>query len=672
MHVDISEYPKSLSWEMKAFSMPNIPRGDLGMVDVLKTILELVGKNASPSQPLTIKGSSSKIDLGTACIRLRPMHLVIKTQNGWTLSNESQKWLESGDNLYLAAFLCSRIKFVAEILYYLDSPKTAAQLQEIATNEYALSWKTKSDINSRLVWLRQLGLVEFQDFSLLYLITDLGKEFIKTVDVESPIKLDFSFDETSEDEALDISDWAIDKCNNSSTNRKPTIGYILGDVKQFQSTISEFIQLLDGGKTYEQILQYVTSTYDIAASSLRSFLTTLTGMNLVQRKTNIIYDITNDAKLLNEKGYTLDILCLIHQRFYFVFEILDVLKNTSMSYKELAATAKVSYGFERENVEEIRKRISMFKAAKLVKNSSIDKFTITNRAKKLLQIINVQSPIVTNTPTNEIIKETSITESTDAKFFTDLRLATKDSSNYDRLEQLVKIAFEKLGFEAQWLGGSGKTDVLIRAAGTASTSFSVTIDAKTTITGNVTDGLVDFDTLLEHKRKHNSDFSAIVGGTFQTERLISRAIEHGVVLIDVDTLERLIKMHTEVPIKVTSYKKVFETPGLADISCLDKEREEIRRYGNLIHAVMDCLINEQDDPVTQGILQDRDIYRSLRTNSNFSSIPSLDEISNMLQFLSSPLIGCVERSKDGFYAVGTLNDAAQKFEFFSKMCNTII
>ena len=83
--------------------------------------------------------------------------------------------------------------------------------------------------------------------------------------------------------------------------------------------------------------------------------------------------------------------------------------------------------------------------------------------------------------------------------------------------------------------------MLIHAAGTPQTAFSVTVDAKSKNTGNVTENLVDFDTILEHKKKHNADFAAIVGGSFQNERLIRRAKEHGVVLIDVETLETLIK-----------------------------------------------------------------------------------------------------------------------------------
>ena len=667
MRVDVAEYPKSLSWEMKSFSMPNIPRGTLGMKENLKNILEMVRNNVSPSQKLSIEGSESQIDLGTACVRLRPMKLLLKTQAGWILSDEAKKWLDTEDELYLAAFLCARIKFLAEILYYLDEPKTAAELQNIATNEYGLTWKTTSDINARLVWLRQLGLVEFQDFSLLYFLTDLGKEFIKTIEIVEPIKQDFSFDETLNEGEIEVSKWAIDLCSNLPSDRKSSIGYIVGDMKQFQKTIAEFIQLISGGKSSDQVKEYAEENYAIAPSSLRSFFSTLTNMGIVERKTSTIYDVTDTARLWSEKEQIIDLLCIMHRQFGFMFEMLGVLEEKSMSNKELAAIAKVSYGFERENLDEIRRRVAIFQVAKLIRNDSIDKYTITSRGRKLLALIHLEKPAFV-----EISEEHGDeSESTlDLQFFTELRLAAKDSSNFERLEKQVKVAFEKLGFEAQWLGGAGKTDVLVRAAGNSLTTYSVTVDAKSTMSGNVTDGLVDFDTLEEHRRKHKADFSAVVGGSFQNERLIKRAIEHNVVLIDIDTLETLIRNHLEVPIQVTSYKKLFETPGIANVTCLEEEREKITRYGNLLHAVMDCLVAEREDEVTGGILQERDIYRSLRMNESFSFAPNIDEISAMLQFLASPLIGCVEKSKEGYSAVGTLDDAAQKFDFYSRMCKS--
>ena len=40
----------------------------------------------------------------------------------------------------------------------------------------------------------------------------------------------------------------------------------------------------------------------------------------------------------------------------------------------------------------------------------------------------------------------------------------------------------------------------------------------------------------------------------------------------------------------------------------------------------------------------------------------------MLEFLSSPFVGCVEKVKDGYYSVEILKDAYQKFAYFASMC----
>lgn len=662
MSISIDKYPKMLEWENKVFSMPNIPRGEDGLLIVLHDILTLVQKHASPSQKLNVKGSTSKITLHEVCVRLRPMRLVVKTSTGWELSEEAKLWLESGDNTYLAAVFCANIRFLAEILFFLDTPKTANELQDIACREYALNWKTKSDINSRLVWLRQFGFVEFQEFSLLYFITDTGRDFLKTVEIAEPIVIDYDHDDTRNDE-VEISEWAFSLLN-ANLSRKASIGYIPGITTEFDRTILSFVQILENEAEYNSILTFAKNNYDIADSSVRSFMTTLANMELAERKTDVLYGATEIAQLWLQKADRLDLLCIIHSKFKFVFEMLSLLRRANMTYKELAATAKVSYGFDRESVDEIRKRIAFFKAAKLVRNASIDSYATTEKGNKLLDLL--QIPEATE---KEITIDTAqVPDNKNADFFTELRLAAKDSSNFERLEHAVQSAFERLGFHSQWLGGAGKTDVLIKANGAAGKSFSVTVDAKSTASGNVTDGLVDFDTILEHQKKHHSDFAAIVGGNFQNERLINRAKQHGVVLIDIDTLETLIKNHADVPIPAAAYRAVFEIPGIADISCVESEQNVLLRQGNLIFAVVECLAEESNNPDTQGLLYSRDIYFSLRKDARFDVAPTVEEITSILEFLASPLIGCVNKKKDAYYATGTLNDASQKFSFYAALC----
>ena len=663
--IDRVDYPKNLDWEDKVFSMPNIPRGDDGLIAVLRELLTQVANNTSPTNVIKFDGSDSNVSLGKLCVRLRPMKLVVKTETGWRLTEYAKKWLDSGDDRYLAAVLCANIKFLGEILYYLDTPKKSTELQKIANNQYGLSWKTLSDVNSRLLWLRAFGFVDFQEFSLLYSITDSGREFLTDIDVTKEFSTDFVDDETAGETELNVSGWAVEMCEkHPKDTKKPSIGYIPGNLIDFDITIRDYLEVVKGGAIYETILNYSDTNFGIAQSSLRSFLTTLSNIGMVERKTDRLYMSTELADMWLEKYEIIDLIFILQSKFEFIFELLNYIKDDGKTFKELSAIAKVTNAFEKENVDEIRKRITILKKAKLVRNQTADRYIATKRGLNLLKKAHIEETIIPEQNVSIVEKK----QDDVSEFLTELRLSAKDSSNFERLERNVANAFKLLGFSSKWIGGAGNTDVLIHATSAPKYSFTVAVDAKSTQTGNVTDGLVDFDTLIEHKKKHNANYSAIVGGAFQNERLRKRAVEHNVVLIDIDSLESMILKQVEVPLKVSAYKKIFEKPGLVDIDVLDEERNNIIRYGKLLHSVMDCLAEESEDPVTEGLLLDRDIYRSLRSNEEFAYPPTLEEISDMLSFLASPLVGCVDKSKDGYYAVGSVEDAAKKFEFYSKAC----
>ena len=668
MKIHPSEYPQNRLWDEKVFTMPNIPRGDEGLLFVLREILTKVRKNDNPHDLLVFRGSNSKITLDEACVRLRPMRFVSKTNSGWELTAESIKWLDSDDELYLAAILCANIRFAAELLYYLDTPRKSPELKEIAIREYGMGWKTLSDVNSRLVWFRQLGLVDYQEFSLLYSITEKGRAFLKHVQVVEPNQVVHQRDDTANEETLKLGKWVKEHCTidqKQLATRRQTIGYIPGLISDCANTIAEYLNLIHVGTTNEGIRNYASENHNVSASSTRSFMTTLTNLGFVKRKTDELYVITNAGENWLASSSNLELICCIHRNFLYVFEMLQELDGKVMDYKELHAVAKVSYGMDKANIEEIRRRISLFKNAQLIRNVAIDKFTITNRGRLLLQEFQIQERKLVN-PSQETTVSAKI-DQYDA-LLAELRVAAKDSMNPDRFEHALKSAFELLGFKATRLGGAGKTDILIHALGSSKVSYSVAVDAKSTASGSVSTGMVDFDSLKEHRKKHHANYSLVVGCAFQNESLIKRAIEHKVVLLDVDGLETLIRSHLKVPLKLSSYKQIFEKAGIADISLVDGNRQEIISYGQLMRAVMNCLIEESDDPITEGFLFERDIYRSLRNSTDLDVPPTIDAITSMLQFLSSPLIGCVEKTRDGYYATGSLADASRKFAFYSQCC----
>ncbi|AXF55032.1 hypothetical protein [Salicibibacter kimchii] len=175
---------------------------------------------------------------------------------------------------------------------------------------------------------------------------------------------------------------------------------------------------------------------------------------------------------------------------------------------------------------------------------------------------------------------------------------------------------------------------------------------------------IDFDTLLEHKKKHQADFTIIVGYDFQSKRLIERAEKHEIVLFNIESLEQLIKWHDDVPLQFDAYKNLFSEAGKVNLSLIDNDRKRMIRNSNLFQSIVSCLSEESMDPETEGLLSPRDIYQLLKRQPAFDTPPSTNEIKEMLDFLSSPLIGCVGKNKDSYFARGSLDDAAMKFKFY--------
>lgn len=663
--VPASEYPKAKDWNDKINSTPSIPGGKNVIVSNLKELLLSIQNNSPLDQVPQLEESNSKSTLNQLCIhQLSAMNFVERASEGkWVLTKEATLWLDSEDILYLAAYFCANVKFFAEILFYLDSPKTSRELFNIAVNEYDMAWKLTTTINNRLVWLRQFGLIEFQEFSLLYSITDKGKEFLKTVSPIMPEDIAHSEDDTLNEKELVINGKFITYFKeNKNSVRKVGLGYFPGKANEFENVLFDFLTQINYDSKIESINDFALKKYNIKASSTRSALNTLSAMGLIERRTNTSYAVTDLGDSWLESYDILSLLPLFQLNYLFFLEILLELKDRTLSVKELVTLAKVSYGFDKENVVEINKRIAILKQAKLLMNLSAEKFTLTNRAKLLLEqygntfgIEKLQTPI----------NGTTIVDSVD--IVSELRMASKDSYNPDKFEKVVRDFFALIGFDAEWLGGSGKTDVLLKTTGSPLDSFVVSVDAKATSSNTVTDGLVDFDTLKEHQKKHGSNYIAVVGRDFN-ERLIKRAIEHHVVLFDIDTLETFLNIHQKAPQKIATYRKVFAQSGKADLSVLDVDIQKTEKNGNLLIGIMQCLIDECEDPITKGQLSVRDLYMSLRNSPDLLSVPTIEEIETALNFLSSQIIGCVVKSKDFYYATGSLKDMARALNFLKEKC----
>ncbi|MBO5239144.1 MAG: restriction endonuclease [Lachnospiraceae bacterium] len=663
--VSREQYPVNKAWEDKILSTPSIPGGKDNLIENLKRLLLMVEEGQPLDMVPQLANSESKQALKHICEHvLSPMNFVTRTERGFKLTEVAKLWIDSEDNLYLAAYFCANVRFFAEILYYLDTPKKSNELFDIAVNEYDLAWKVTSTINNRLIWLRQFGFIEFQEFSLLYNITEEGKNFLCDVCPVMPESIKKDSDNTIDETEVEVHQAVLDYyLQYKNFPRKPSLGYFPGKIEICDETITVILDYVKNENDIECIYQFAQGQFGIGGSSVKTFLGTLSNMGLIERKGNTEYRVTDLGLFwLGEKD-VISLTILLQTKSLFVLELLGELEGNALSAKELAIRAKISYGFDKENTTEIRNRLTLLKKSELIMNVSADKYTLTNRGSLFVQ---KYFPILGINKQNA--KAVSQNNGVPLDIISELRMASKDSFNPARFERAVRDYFALLGYEAEWIGGAGNTDVLIKTKGSPCDGYVVTVDAKSTSSPNVTDQLVDFDTLKEHKEKHKSDYIAIVGRAFESERLVQRAKEHNVVLLDVDMLEKLLKIQTATPLKLSSLSLLFEQAGKAELSILKNEIQRIEKTGKLVRQIMTCLIDEADDPVTNGQLSVRDLYRSLRNNENLRERITMDEIESVLVFLASPIIGCVMKEKDYYVATGSLGDMAGIFDYLNKLC----
>ena len=364
--------------------MPSVPHGTVGVIAVLKIILAGVRDGCPPEQRIRFEGSETEFTLDQLCVDIRKSRLIIKKPSGWVLSSEANRFLESGDELYLTAYFCARIKFVTEILFLLSQkPRKTVEINDIAVREYQLPWKTKASVVDRLLWLKEAGLTGYSRSSKFHSITQSGREFLKNLAVTDPAEIGSGSDETAHETEPHASDWVLLYCANEQDNlpfRKITIGHMGEDICGFAEKAAEYLTGIRSG------------------SDEKLPIRTLDQLGFIKKKGHLITP-TGIAKLWLEEKNIVDLVCCLHAKYLFVFEMLREMDGRNRTRRELSAIAKASYGFDKTSFYHIYRRIRIFTAAGLIRNTirsghneRLKRYTLTNRGRRLLKLVPLQMP----------------------------------------------------------------------------------------------------------------------------------------------------------------------------------------------------------------------------------------------------------------------------------------
>lgn len=212
-----------------------------------------------------------------------------------------------------------------------------------------------------------------------------------------------------------------------------------------------------------------------------------------------------------------------------------------------------------------------------------------------------------------------------------------DSKNPTQFERAVRDAFRYLGFAAEHLGGSGQTDVLVDARFGGDASYRVAVDAKTTSAPSLQDQQVDWDTLTEHRQKHEAHYSMLVGPNPAAGRLMERAQHHNVAVLSAEALAGLCELHSVRPLGLADYRIMFEQGGEVDLSEIEERAEEANRLVNLAKRLVDAIgdLGRDLGPLTANQL------RLTMYHQDSEDLPTEADIEAMLASLASPLMGAI-------------------------------
>lgn len=408
-----------------------------------------------------------------------------------------------------------------------------------------------------------------------------------------------------------------------------------------------------------QIIAEMFSVTDKRSELLEGFL----------RKVSILTDdhgseaLTDWAARWFSTGDDRIVIALLHSRTKFIGEFLHATRSP-ITHAELLGIANTEYGLGWDTEAQITRRRGWLQSAGFITVNAEQRLVITAAGEALLQELTLEAPGIRPTPADVPATEPAVPASWPAPVLApptavqpqasgvdeladELTESSVDSSNPDRFERAVARAFAYLGFHSKWIGGSGNTDVLVDSP-PSDAPFRLIVDCKTSASGAVTDGQVDWITLKDHKVKHKADNVAVVAPNPSGSRLFERAKEQGVTVMSCAQLVNVCRQHAAAPLGYRTYQRLFDTPGAADISAAAEDAEEWLRHASLARLVLSTL-RERSGKL--GRLSAHDIFVILSVAGEDGATES--EVHTILSSLASPLLALVDGGTDGRYVVTT-------------------
>lgn len=237
-----------------------------------------------------------------------------------------------------------------------------------------------------------------------------------------------------------------------------------------------------------------------------------------------------------------------------------------------------------------------------------------------------------------------------------------------QFERTIAEAFSFLGFEAQHIGGSGDTDILIKAP-LGARSYAVVVDAKSTHNGRVLDSQINWPVIESHRQGRDATHAAVVGEDFSGGQLRKFADQYKVTLLTTGTLCEVLRLHDKTPLNLIELKSLFDVMGLDDfgIQSLRERCEQHRRHWQLLAKVIDTISIFDARRLGGFAPKVEQLHLALETQvvtagQPYSSAPTEHDVQDAVTFLASRAAGILGEvsGSEGKYQLVVSPETARK------------
>lgn len=351
------------------------------------------------------------------------------------------------------------------------------------------------------------------------------------------------------------------------------------------------------------------------------------------------------------------VIGLLHSRVRFIGEMLHTVESPK-TISDILHIANDDYRCGWSTKAQVDRRRGWLQSAGMVEMDESNRIIITDAGQSLLSELDLYSAELVPAPAeDDTRRESGMAEPAPSTpkpvtvnvLLEELKTSSVESSDSARFERAVRDAFEWLGFQAQWLGGPGKTDVLLDASMGRGKSYRVIVDCKTSASGSVKDTQVDWETLNDHLSKHDADHALVVAPTPTGDRLFKRATKHDITVIAVDELITLCEQHANAPLDLETYRSLFVSGGAVNTDGVAERAEEWLDGVDLARAVI-ATISGQSEKF--GTLTAHDLLLLLADDPAAESTTE-DDLQRILDTLGGPLVTVLHGDAAGGYRLTT-------------------